>query len=61
MTKPQPLVLKGKPGHWVAVSSDNKVVAEARTLQAVAKKAEDKGAKYPVFARIPRANCTLIL
>ena len=56
------LVLDGRPGNWVAVDGrTNKVVAEARTLMAVARKARRLGLKDPTFAVVPRRDCALIL
>ena len=56
------LLLDGKPGNWVAVDSrTNKVVAEARTLIAVARKARRLGLTDPTFAVVPRRDCALIL
>jgi hypothetical protein len=62
MTKVHPITLKGKPGNWVALAGlSHRIVAEARTLQAAARIARKKRIKDPTFARIPRAECTLVL
>lgn len=41
-------------GKWIALKSDKvSVIASAKTLIEVAKKANDKGYKNPAFTRIP--------
>ncbi len=62
MPRTKAIELKGKSGNWIALAgTPRKVVAQARTLQAVAKKAKEKGFKNLAFARVPRANSTLVL
>jgi len=56
------LELTGKPGNWVAIElGSNRVIAEARTLRAVARLVERKGAKNTSFTRVPAPDCALIL
>jgi len=61
VTKTRPLVLKGKPGNWVAVElKSRRVVAEAPTLKAVARIVNRRHLKYTGFTRVPRPDCALI-
>ncbi len=61
-TKVRTLELTGKAGNWVALKSDSyAVVAEAVTLKEAARKARRLHVKNPIFARIPRKDCGLIL
>jgi hypothetical protein len=54
--------LTGRAGNWVALKSDSyAVIAEAGTLKEAARKARRLRAKNPIFARVPRKDCALIL
>jgi len=61
-TKTRVLELTGRAGNWVALKGNSyTVVAEAGTLEEVARKARRLRVKNPIFARVPRKNCSLIL
>jgi len=61
-TKARTLELSGKAGNWVALKEGSyAVVAEAGTLKEVARKARRLRVKNPIFACIPRKDCSLIL
>ena len=58
----KPVRLEGKPGNWIALAGrPRRVVAEAKTLRAVARKAEEKGHRHPTFARVPKSSTSLVL
>jgi hypothetical protein len=62
VNRAKPVMMEGKPGNWIALAGrPPKVVAEARTLKAVARKAEAKGHKHPAFARVPKSSASLVL
>ena len=46
---------------WVALTDDNKVIAVATTLNAVLKKARQKGHENPLTARIPDSKFEYVL
>jgi hypothetical protein len=52
----------GRAGNWVALKGDSyTVIAEAGTLKEAARKARRLRVKNPIFARVPRKDCALIL
>ena len=60
--KTRTLELAGKPGNWVALDGASyAVVAQAGTLKETARKARRLRVKNPIFARVPRKDCSLIL
>ena len=46
---------------WVALTDDNKVIAAAKTLNAVLKKARQKGYENPLTAKIPDSRFEYVL
>ena len=52
---------KHKPGTWVALAEDNKVVAEGQNFNEVYDKAVAKGIKEPFVASTTVTRCTMIL
>jgi orotate phosphoribosyltransferase-like protein len=46
---------------WVSLTDDNKVICSGSTLEEVLKKAEKKGFKNPITAKIPDLKFEFIL
>ena len=46
---------------WVALTDDNKVIAAAKTLSAVLRKARQKGYENPLTAKIPDSRFEYVL
>lgn len=50
-----------KPGTWVALNSQNKLIAKGATFDEVYEKAISKGTKEPFVANMTVERCTMIL
>lgn len=50
-----------KPGKWVALNDQNKLVAQGDTFDKVYKEAVSKGVKEPFVANTTTRRCTMIL
>ena len=50
-----------KPGKWVALNNQNKLVAEGDTFDEVYEEAVSRGVKEPFVANMTASTCTMIL